>query len=170
MATPAIHMDISDAEQLVSFLETLPSKVAKKPLVAILRKGANEVKKELRRELPSNMKKFKAIIGAKATRGFNTGLTVGFYGRKVYFEIRQRTKWDSYFLVYWANYGTLSNRDASHKFKKGRRAVSSSWKGGIKAGGFVERGMERGTPKAEQKIEQEFYNVVDAWASKHGFR
>lgn len=170
MATPAIHMDISDAEQLVSFLETLPSKVAKKPLVAILRKGANEVKKELRRELPSNLKKFKTIIGAKATRGNYAGLTVGYYGKKVYFVNRRGVKWDSYMMVYWANYGTLSKRDASHKFKKSRRAVSARWKGGIRSNNFVERGMERGTPKAEKKIEEEFYNVIDSWASKHGFR
>ena len=166
----AITMDIQD-NNLIEFFNGLDMRVSKKPILATLRKGATEVKKELRSGLPSNLKKFKAIISSKTARSMQIpSIAVGFYGRKVYFVNKRGVKWDAYMIVYWANYGTLSNRDGGHTFKKGRRSVSSKWKGGLNAQRFVENSMDRSIPKAETKIIDEFGNIIDKWAQKNGFR
>lgn len=166
---PAIHLQVNDA-QLVNFFEEVGPRFAKKAIVPILRKGATPLKAELRNALPSNLKKFKAILAAKTTRSKTPSLSVGFRGRKVRYQNRRGVTWDAYQLVYWHNYGTLSRRDSSHTFSKTRRRVSAKWKGGLQAKNFVEKGMQAGLPKAEKKMLEEFDNEINKWANKNGFR
>ena len=45
-------------------------------------------------------------------------------------------------LIYWRNYGTLSNRNPMHRFVRSRRPKSRDWKGGIVGTGNIEKAWE----------------------------
>lgn len=165
-----INIEINDSN-LNQFFAALPNKVGPKTMVAIARKGATAVNGELRKAMPGNLKKFKAILGAKASRNKQTPLvTAGFFGRKVQYVNRTGKRWDAWQLVYWHNYGTYANRDGSHNFVKARKSVSAHVKGGLHPLRFFEKGIAAGSPKAEKKMIENANQIIDKAAKKYGFR
>lgn len=164
-----LQIEVQDKE-LTQFFAGLPNRMAKKPMVTTMRKGAALVNKEIRNSMPGNLKKFKSILGAKTARSATPVLAVGFFGRKVQFINRRGQKWDAWQLVYWHNYGTMANRDASHKFVSSRRQKSANKRGGIRPLRFFDKAVNRALPQAERKIMDEFGNEIDKFAKKYGFR
>lgn len=165
-----INIEINDSN-LNQFFAALPNKVGPKTMVAIARKGATAVNGELRKAMPGNLKKFKSILGAKASRRKDVAMVAaGYYGNKVRYVNRRGEPWDAWMLVYWHNYGTLANRDPSHKFQYARRKKSVAWSGGIRPTHFFEKGIAAGSPKAEKKMIENANQIIDKAAKKYGFR
>ena len=52
-----------------------------------------------------------------------------------------------YYISYWLNHGTLSNRNPAYGFKNARKPVSAGWRGGIKSTERVDKAWE--TTKAQ---------------------
>jgi hypothetical protein len=155
----AFEIEFDGTESLDRIFEKLPAKYAKKPVIATFRKGARVFIRTLRSNTPSASGETKKGIGVKAGKGRNNiSISVGFRGGK-YMPAYQK--------AFWQNYGTLANRDASHSFQRGRRSVSSKWKGGIQPKRFVERSWQNTQDKVRQIIESELENETVKFLQKH---
>lgn len=152
-----IEYEITGTENLEKIFEQLPAKYGKKPIQAAFRKGARAFTTVLRRNTPNQTGETRKSIKAKAGKG--PSITVGFSGKGQYMP--------GYFKAYWSNYGTLSNRNGSHTFTKRRRPQTLSWKGGIKATGFVERSWDETKEKVEQTITTELVNETNKFLKKY---
>jgi len=158
----AFEVEFDGTENIDQILQKLPAKYAKKPVISTFRKGARIFTKTLRRNTPRDSGETKKAIGVKAGKGKNNAsIKVGFRGGKYL---------PAYMKAYWHNYGTLENRDPSHKFQKGRRSVSSHWSGGIQPKHFVEESWESTQDKVQDKIEQELENETVKFLQKHAAR
>jgi len=163
-----VTFEIKHQDKLDDIFEKLPAQYAKKPVIATFRKGANEVKKAMRSELPGYLKVTKKIISAKAGKSKNyPSLSVGFFGRKAIYVNSKGQQWDPFMLVYWHNYGTLANRQPGHPFKKARKAKSSNMQGGIRPRLFVEKAIQASHQKALQVVENEFEDQLMKFLKKH---
>jgi len=156
------ELEFTGAESLEDIFEKLPAKYAKKPMVSTFRKGARIFTRTLRKNTPKDTGETRKGIGVKAGRGSrNLSISVGFRGGK---------HMSAYMKAYWQNYGTLNNRAASHSFQRGRRTVSSNWKGGIRPKFFVERSWESTQDQVQQTIENELEAETVKFLQKHAVR
>lgn len=73
-------------------------------------------------------------------------------------------------LEYWANYGTLTNRDKGHLFQSSRREKSKDWRGGIRPQHFFERGIESSVEAALRIASEDMENIIDSLSKKFGFK
>lgn len=154
----AFEIEFDGTESLDEIFEKLPAKYAKKPVVSTFRKGARIFTRTLRRNTPRDTGETRKGIGVKAGRGSrNLSISVGFRGGKYI---------SAYMKAYWQNYGTLNNRASSHSFQRGRRAISSNWKGGIKPKFFVEKSWEGTQQQVQQTIESELENETVKFLKK----
>lgn len=140
-------------EHLLKVFADLPDKMYRKAVGKAMKAAAVPVRTEMANTLPSELRATKKILKVKASRR-GLVVSIGFTGGLGMYENRRGQLWDPYQLVYWHNYGTLSNRLSSHTFKNPRRRVSASWQGGIKSGQFVERAWENSKDKAQKVLEE----------------
>jgi hypothetical protein len=106
--------------------------------------------------LPGKLKGMRSAIKIKSGKGESMTLAVGvFRGTGIYLN-RRGQKWDPYMLLYWHNYGTLSNRASRHWFQYNRRRVSRRWRGGIMPGMFIERAWQSSAAEAQRIFEQTY--------------
>ncbi|HNY52940.1 MAG TPA: hypothetical protein PK727_04640 [Bacteroidales bacterium] len=140
-------------EKLMQFFKEAPEKIYRKPVSKALKAAAVPIRQAMSSSLPPSLKKMNKIIKIKSSRR-GLVVSVGFTGGLGVYENRRGQMWDPYMLVYWHNYGTLSNRLASHKFKYPRRRKSAHWRGGIIPGGFVEEAFEGSREKARRQLEE----------------
>lgn len=82
------------------------------------------------------------LVRSKLHMDQNPTIGVGVFGKR-----GKAGKTSSYmsmwYVWYWVDYGTLSNRSRSHVFKHPRKQKSSHWKGGIEAAKTVEKSWTR---------------------------
>lgn len=164
-----VTIEFNSAE-LEEFFTQLPVHLQKKAFLPALRKGGNEITKSIRRNLPPYLKKFKIAVSQKALKGSMPAILVGIFGRKATYINRRGQKWDPYMLLYWHNYGTLSNRSSSHKFQYSRRKVSADRRGGIRPLLFFEKSVNQSIGLAEDKIAESFQSEFDKFLVKKGFK
>lgn len=156
------ELKFDGTESLEQIFEQLPDKYAKKPMVSTFRKGARVFTRTLRRNTPKETGETRKAIGVKVGKGSrNLSIAVGFRGGKYY---------SNYMKAYWQNYGTLANRAGSHSFQRGRRTISSNWKGGIRPKFFVERSWENTQDQVQQVIENELETQTVKFLQKHAVK
>jgi len=73
-------------------------------------------------------------------------------------------------LLYWANYGTMANRDNSHIFNTSRRSKTRIFNGGIKPLGFFEKAIDSSYGEALNIAEADLGKTLDIVSSKYGFK
>jgi hypothetical protein len=166
----SLSFNIEGINELDSFLKN-HSKELDGSVCDSLAKGGRVISKEIASRMPDNLKKFKSILSMKKyPKAINPSVLVGFFGRKLNYVNRRGIKWDAFNLVYWANYGTLSNRDKSHAFSSARKSKSSKWRGGIRPLRFfddaVNSSMEQGLETAQADLD----NIIDKVSDKYGFK
>ena len=119
-----IEVKIEGFDDCAKMFDLLPDNMVKMEKVA-MRKASAAVSRMLRKGIPS---RFKKLIKYKMheDRRRNNYVLIGLYNRK---EIAGQQPADfkpdgskndpvfDWFKAYWKNYGTLSKRDPSHKFK-----------------------------------------------------
>jgi hypothetical protein len=128
----------------------------RKPVVAAFRKAAVPVRNAMIQNLPSALKPLKKVLKIKPGKGKSMTLAVGFFGKQGMYQNKKGQLWDPYMLIYWHNYGTLAKRSTEHSFQNARRKPSSLWKGGIKAGMFVEKAVEQSIGEAQKVFETSY--------------
>lgn len=136
-------------EQAQQLLKEFPIN-ADKIVVKGLRKASSEFSKNLKTKMPR--KSWARLVGSTIKKGKIEGIVFARIGLREK-NSAQHFEW---MKAYWSNYGTLSNRDKSHKFTQARKSKSANWKGGIKPANFFEKAMIDG----EQILQQEFEKNV----------
>lgn len=152
MAREAVTLSFTGAESIQEIFNKLPAKYSKKPVQAAFRKAARPFVKSLKAAAPGSAK----AVGIKAGKG--PYIQVGFSGAKDKF---------AFFKAYWKNYGTLANRDQSHKFKKARKAHTASYRGGIVPARFVEKSWEATKDQVEKTVQTELVTQTEKFLQKY---
>lgn len=166
----ATDSKIEGIDELQGFLQN-HTKELDKTVIGSLIKGSREIKKDIIANMPGNLQKFKPIVTHKAlTKSSNPSLVVGIFGRRLSYTNRRGVKWDPFMLEYWANYGTLANRDKGHLFQSSRREKSKDWRGGIRAQHFFERGTESSVENALKIASEDMDNIIESLSKKFGFQ
>ena len=160
------NFTLDGTENLRKIFEDMPERGYRKPIIAAFRKAADPVKRAMSARLPASLKAVKKILKIKPGKGKSLTLAVGFFGDEGKYINSKGTVVDAYNLVYWLNYGTLSNRDRMHKFKTQRRKISASWGGGITAVNFVDRAWEDSRGQAQNNFETTFQTELEKFMLK----
>lgn len=165
-----IAVKIEGIDELGSFLQN-HTKELDKSVVGSLTKGSRVITKEIVSLMPGNLQKFKPVVTTKKlTASKNPTVLVGVFGRKMYFVNARGVKWDAFMPVYWANYGTMANRDGSHAFQSSRRAKSKNKIGGIKPLNFFEKAVSNSMDSALNAAADDINNIIGQVADKYGFK
>jgi hypothetical protein len=143
-------------ENIVKIFREMPDDGYRKPVIAAFRKAAIPIKQAMIKNLPSSLSPLKKALKIQPGKGKSMTLSVGFFGRQGFYRNSKGQMWDLYMLLYWHNYGTLANRSAAHSFQNPRRKPSLNWKGGIKAGMFVDRAVEESISEAQKIFESAY--------------
>jgi len=162
-----VTIEFSGVEELQQIFEKLPEKYAKKPVTATFRKGGNIYNKTLRQNLPPRMSQLKKLIKSKAGKGKSASLISGAWANMGTVTKSNGKEFDAFYILYWSNYGTLSNRQPGHKFDRARRAVSSSWGGGVRPQLFAEKAWEQSKDQVETVINDELENETLKFLNKY---
>lgn len=155
-----VEFDIKGTEAIEDILRMLPQKYAKKPMVAAFRRAVRPFTKTLKSKTPRDTGDTRKAVKVKAQRGI--GITAGFSGAK--------GNMPAYMKAYWLNYGTLSNRASGHPFSRPRKSKTSSWRGGIKAKGFVEESWEQTKNTVQDTLEKELKEQTHKFLQKHAVK
>ena len=137
---------VENVNEVLSHLNKTPQELRSITKKA-MRKAGTEYARTLKSVIPTKSGK-KAVKVFFTKRGL---LVVGLKGTR-------RTNPAEFFAfqkAYWLNYGTLSNRDAGHKFLKARKKESAQWQGGIKPRNFFDQVRTTAESELGQKIIQE---------------
>ena len=164
------QIEIADVKSLDEFLKDHVNEL-NKTVLGSLTKGARITNKAILTAMPGSLQKFKPILGVKSLgKSGNPSVLLGFFGKKLYYINHRGIKWDAFYMVYWQNYGTMANRDSSHKFQTARRRKTINFKGGIKPLLFFEKGISNGHEEGRQAAENDLSKIIDAISEKFGFR
>lgn len=156
--------------ELKQIFRDFPEYGYRKPVMAAFRKAAKPVVSAMASNLPSELKKMKKILKTTAGKGKSLTMSVGFKGGLGMYQNRRGQMWDPWQLIYWFNYGTLSNRLGTHDFKTPRKSKSSGRKGGIKPGLFVEKAWEDSKGAAQKEFEKECELQVNKFFQERAVR
>ena len=164
------NFTLTGTENLRRIFQDFPEGGYRKPIRAAFRKAARPVASAMSSNLPSSLKGMKKIIKTKQGKGKSLTCSVGFSGVEGMYRNSKGQLWNPYMLVYWFNYGTLSNRLASHQFKSPRRRKTASWKGGLMPGQFVEQAWEQSKNEAAKIFETEVDKEICNFYRKHALQ
>ena len=130
-------LEIINAKEVIDTYTKLPVSINTE-LKKAMRQGA---KPSLANIKASLTQKEKRTIKAKVSGKGGINLLVGAFKNKKSAGI------DPYMKLYWKEYGTLSNRSASHAFKKPRKPATLGWSGGITPRGQLDPLLDAAIPK-----------------------
>ena len=145
---------IEGMENVQRILKEYPEKGFRKAVIAGFKKAAQPVRKAMIANLPPSLSGLKKIIKVKPGRGKSMTLSVGAFGRQALYRNSRGQSWDPGQLIYWFNYGTLSNREASHTFKTPRKKGTADRKGGLVAGLFMEKAWAESQGETQKTFEE----------------
>ena len=145
-------MKIEGGELALQTFKEFPIK-ADKVVKEAMRDASKVVVKDLKAKMPN--KTFRKAVKSKIAEGADyTFANVGILRSK-----KDNLTW---FKAYWKNFGTLANRDVSHKFVYPRKHISSKFKGGIKPSHFFESAIVG----EDQRWKKEFTKSLEEKAKK----
>ena len=108
----SISIQFDGAERLKELCNQYPEKMHRMGIMGAYRVAARPVVRELKKREP----RFKKLVSATAVKSRDKDLVMMRVGVNP-----KKSKIEDWFKAYWKNYGTLSNRDPSHDFIRGRR-------------------------------------------------
>ena len=161
---------IEGTENLKRIFAEFPEEGFRKPVNAAFRKAAKPVQSAMISNLPGSLSALKKAIKIKSYRSEMPLVVVGPFKKGVTYQNRKGQTWNPYMLLYWFNYGTLANRLSGHSFQKARGRKSASWKGGIKPGQFIERGINSSLPEAQKIFETEVDKEIVKFLEKNALK
>lgn len=154
-------VEIEGTDQALTILRNFPIK-ANKVVFDSMREAAKEGAKFLKPKMPN--KTFRKAVKYKIKEGKEyTFANVGILRPKKEgdYGTRNGKKIPSPWLrAYWKNFGTLANRDPSHKFAYARKPKSANRNGGIKPAHFFEPAIEGIDQIMMKRFEEVFVKKV----------
>ena len=157
-------------ENLKRIFKEFPEGGYRKPIITAFRKAAAPVKKAMKDNLPSAIKGAAKAIKAVPYKGDTPELGVGVFRKGILYQNRRGKTWNPWQLIYWHNYGTLANRSSQHTFLNVRTKKSAHFKGGIKAGLFIERAWEQSKGRAQKIFDETAEKEIDKFFKKYAAR
>lgn len=114
----ATGVRIEGVEDCLRMFERFPDNMLKIENVA-MRSASKAVAKHIRKAIPKRWRRLVKYKVYNVRRGGDTYALIGLYNRKEVAGHQPEGKDPTFdwFKAYWANYGTLTKRDRSHKFK-----------------------------------------------------
>lgn len=161
----SISIQFDGAGRLKELCNQYPERMHRIGIMSAYRVAARPVVRELKKREP----RFKRMVGATAVKSRDKSLVmmrVGFNAKKGRGSTSGSNPPD-WFKAYWKNYGTLSNRDASHDFVKARRRKTKTWSGGIKPRRTVEKVWSFTSPQVKEILARELENQSDKIIKKY---
>nr|DAT38752.1 MAG TPA: hypothetical protein [Caudoviricetes sp.] len=160
---------IKEAERV--FAEMIRS-YPKQTVAAGLRAAAKPFINNLKQTASSP--EFRKLPGVKSyTKGKNPLIAVGMFGGRGKVVRRRNRHMSTFFIFYWLNYGTLSNRSAGHRFSNARKRKTEhyphgtwKWKGGIKATNDTEKAWETSKSQVIASIPKELRKASDKYVKR----
>lgn len=149
--------EIQGIAEALAFLDKYPF-TCDKVINSAMRKASSVLVKQIKGGMPKA--EYKKLVKSKVFGKRFTIAKIGLYGPKSSSD-GEITPW---FKAYWANYGTLSRRDSSHKFQYARRTKSKNRMGGIRPQRFFEQSLEGG----EQLMIKAFETELNKMIKKNG--
>lgn len=150
------YVEVTGLDEAIRAMDRAPEtlgRIARKAMGA----GARSAATELRRTSPA---RWRRLVKGKVSRThegkLNAGVGYFFNGQTGGHQNRGGKPVFDWFKAYWANYGTLENRDPGHTFQKPVRPAKSAIgrrrrnRRGQKPQHFFERGLP-GVPPAFEK-------------------
>ena len=124
---------VNGIEEAERVLDEMIRNYPKQTVAAGLRAAAKPFVNRTKEAGPSP--KFSKLAGVKVyTKGKEPLMAAGQFGGRTKRVWKTLSSYMSmYYISYWLNHGTLSNRSAAYHFKNARKPVSANWKGGIRA-------------------------------------
>ena len=162
----SVTVKIDGADNLVTIFREMPEDGYRKPVQAAFRKAAVPVRRAMLASLPSYLKGTKSAIKIRPGKSKSMSLAVGVFGRTGEYQNRRGIGWDPYMLLYWHNYGTLSNRAPGHSFQYRRRRASANWAGGIRPKMFIDRAVESSIGEAQRVFDQAYLEEHNKFLNK----
>lgn len=126
-------MEIQGTVETLKILEKFPYNIDK-VIKSSMRKAGISVSKQIKAGMPR--KEYKKLVKVKISGKNSISVKVGLFGTKS-LATGEISTW---FKAYWSNYGTLENRDKTHKFEASRRR-SRVKRGGIRPRNFFENSI-----------------------------
>ena len=170
MAEQTNKVTFTGTENLKKIFREFPEGGYRKPIMAAFRKAAIPVQKAMKSNLPANLKGAAKTIRAVPYKGKDPGLGVGVFSKGSLYQNRRGQNWNPWMLIYWHNYGTLANRDSQHSFSNPRRSPSSGWRGGIKAGRFIDKAWESSKGQAQRVFEENVEKEINKFFEKNALK
>ena len=121
---------VNGIEEAERVLDEMIRNYPKQTVAAGLRAAAKPFVNRTKEAGPSP--KFSKLAGVKVyTKGKEPLMAAGQFGGRTKRVWKTLSSYMSmYYISYWLNHGTLSNRSAAYHFKNARKPVSANWKGG----------------------------------------
>lgn len=166
----SFQFSLTGDKELLKIFKEFPENGYRKPIMSSFRKAAVPVRKAMIAGLPASIKPMKKAIKAVPYKSKEPELGVGAFKKGMMYQNSRGQNWNPYMLIYWFNYGTLANRSSSHSFLTARRKASSSWKGGIKAGLFMEKAWESSKAEAQKIFEETVDKEITKFFEKNAAR
>ena len=133
---------VNGIEEAERVLDEMIRNYPKQTVAAGLRAAAKPFVNRTKEAGPSP--KFSKLAGVKVyTKGKEPLMAAVQFGGRTKRVLKTLSSYMSmYYISYWLNHGTLSNRSAAYHFKNARKPVSANWKGGIRATDDMKKAWE----------------------------
>lgn len=152
------EIKIEGVDRALEVLEAYPVN-AHKVVDKAIRKAGTQAVKEVRNSVPHKSWRKLAKGRLKSKKEGSSDFKFGLFNKDG--NHTSNATAPSWFRAYWLNYGTLSNRDKTHKFVKPRKKMTANWKGGIKAQNFFDPAAERALAVFEKKFKNELNKMTN---------
>lgn len=158
------HIDVKfeGVDEAMEVLKAYPIN-AHKVVDKAIRKAGRDAVKEVKKAVPHSQWKKIAKGRLKSNKEGDSAYFFGLFKDKLQ-DSKKMPDWNK---AYWLNYGTLANRDRTHRFAYARRPESAHWKGGIKPRRYIDLPLEIGLEKMRFRFVKELDKATNEILNAH---
>ena len=154
-----VNFEIIGDDKLREMIKKFDYSKQRSIIVKSFRTGSKPLLAKEKAMVPAKFSAARKAVMIKTMRG--PAVKVGPYFNRVQVKLRgSKEAIDAYYPLYWANYGTLENRDDNHKFKRSRKRNSAHWRGGMRPLNFIEKAWEATKNQCQSIIDRELDKAI----------
>lgn len=161
------EIKIKGMQETMEVLDKVRKEFPQRVVVSTIKKSLKPFVKAIAQSDPK-IPELKKVVSARTlrkTKEVQVGAGI-WSDKKAVKHVRGKKPMRIFHLVYWKNYGTLSNRSSLHRFVKSRKRISRKWKGGIVPRGNIEKAWEETKAIVIQNLPVEAKKAMDKYLSK----
>lgn len=163
---------VKGIEETMSFLDELRRDYPRKVVVSAMKNAQKPFVKEIiarNSDIPEIKKEAKSRTIRRT--GKDVVVASGIWGGEssaTHISSKGKQPMRVFHLVYWRNYGTLSNRNTLHRFVRSRKHKSARWSGGIAAEKSIEKAWEKTKSMVINNLPIEAKKAAEKYLAKRG--